>query len=69
MGQFQDVGQVGNLRADCQSAQTARVNNPLQDNILPHILKLTHYPKFRESGSSNRNHYAALLVQVQLRDC
>ncbi len=43
VGQFQDVGQVGNLRADCQSAQTARVNNPLQDNILPHILKLTHY--------------------------
>jgi hypothetical protein len=38
------VGQVGNLRADCQSAQTARVNNPLQDGILPHMLKLTHYP-------------------------
>jgi hypothetical protein len=30
------VGQVANLRADCQSAQTARVNNPLQDGILPH---------------------------------
>ena len=37
------MGQVGNLRADCQSAQTARVNNPLQDGILPHVLKLTHY--------------------------
>jgi hypothetical protein len=23
-----NLGQVGNLRADCQSAQTARVNNP-----------------------------------------
>ncbi len=32
------VGQVGNLRADWQSAQTARVNNPLQDAILPHYL-------------------------------
>ena len=31
------VGQVGNLRADCQSAQTERVSNPLQDDILPHI--------------------------------
>jgi hypothetical protein len=36
------VGQVGNLRADCQSAQTARVNNPPQDDILPHSLKLTY---------------------------
>jgi hypothetical protein len=34
---FQHVGQVGNLRADCQSAQTGRVNNPLQDGILPHF--------------------------------
>ncbi len=34
------MGQVGNLRADCQSALTARVNNPLQDDILPHILNL-----------------------------
>jgi hypothetical protein len=41
------VGQLGNLRADCQSAQTARVNNPLQDGILPHMLKLTHYPPDR----------------------
>jgi hypothetical protein len=29
------VGQVGNLRADCQSAQTARVND-----ILPHTHQL-----------------------------
>ncbi len=39
MGQFQhegQVGNVGNLRADCESAQTVRVNNPLQDDILPH---------------------------------
>jgi hypothetical protein len=28
VGQFRIVGQVGNLRADCESAQTARVNNP-----------------------------------------
>jgi hypothetical protein len=42
------VGQVGNLRADCQSAQTARVNNPLQDGILPHMLKLTYYRRFRD---------------------
>ncbi len=27
-GQFQHVGQVANLRADWQSAQTARVSNP-----------------------------------------
>ncbi len=29
------MGQDGNLRADCQSA-LGRVNNPLQDDILPH---------------------------------
>jgi tetratricopeptide (TPR) repeat protein len=30
------VGQVANLRADCQSALAERVNNPLQEAILPH---------------------------------
>ncbi len=48
MDQFQQVGQVGNLRADSQSAQTARVSNPLQDDILPHILKLTLYRAWNE---------------------
>jgi hypothetical protein len=33
---IQRVGQVVNLRADCQLVQTARASNPLQDNILPH---------------------------------
>jgi hypothetical protein len=32
------VGQVAKLRADGQSAQTARVNNPPQDGILPYKL-------------------------------
>jgi hypothetical protein len=30
------VGQVGNLRADWQSAQTGAVSNRAQDAILPH---------------------------------
>jgi hypothetical protein len=30
------VGQVANLRADWQSAQFGRVDNPPQDDILPH---------------------------------
>jgi hypothetical protein len=52
------VGQVGNLRADCQSALTARVNNPLQDDILPHILNLigqirTERPRIGQFGQRN----------------
>jgi hypothetical protein len=32
------VGQVDNLRADCQSVQTCAVNTRAQDTILPHVM-------------------------------
>jgi len=47
VGQFRHVGQVANLRADCQSAQKARVSNPRAGwHPAPHA-KLTHCPAFR----------------------
>ena len=36
VGQFQRVGQVDNLRADCQSAQRRGLTTRAQDDILPH---------------------------------
>ncbi len=51
MGQFQHVGQVGNLPPIANRRKLQRVNNPLQDDILPHILKLTTAMRSGITGS------------------